>query len=113
MKKISRRKFIGTSAFGLLAAAYLPSCKSATTKSTPFGWPLSFQSYGVREMLGEDFSGTMKKLHDIGFAGIEMCSPKGYENAGFAPLMKYSASELKKTLEDLNNQIKELSKDRT
>ena len=100
MKKISRRKFIGTSALGLLAAAYLPSCKSAATKSTPFGWPLSFQSYGVRELLGEDFSGTMKKLHDIGYGGIEMCSPQGYEKAGFAPLIKYSASELKKIIED-------------
>ena len=51
-------------------------------------------------MLGQDFSGTMKKLHEVGYAGIEMCSPKGYENAGFAPLMKFSPSELKKRIED-------------
>jgi sugar phosphate isomerase/epimerase len=99
MKKISRRQFIGTSAMGLVAAAYLPSRKTVS-KSTPFGWPLSFQSYGVKDLLGEDFSGTMKKLHDIGYSGIEMCSPKGYEKAGFAPLMKYKAADLKKIIGD-------------
>jgi sugar phosphate isomerase/epimerase len=47
---------------------------------------MSFQSYGVKEMLGTDFDGTLKKLRAIGYKGIEMCSPKGYEKSGFDPL---------------------------
>jgi sugar phosphate isomerase/epimerase len=99
MKPLTRRQFIGTAAMGMLAANYLPSCNSGR-KNNPFHWPLSFQSYGVKDLLGVDFEGTMRKLRSIGFEGIEMCSPKGYENAGFAPLIKYSASELHKKIED-------------
>jgi sugar phosphate isomerase/epimerase len=99
MKTLTRREFIGASAMGLLAGMNLPSCKTGSSP-TPFGWPLSFQSYGVREMLGEDFEGTMKKLYTAGYRGIEMCSPKGYENAGFAPLIRFSVSELRKKIED-------------
>lgn len=99
MKNFTRREFLGTSAMGFLAAAYLPSCKSMT-KSTPFGWPVSFQSYGVKDVLAKDFEGTMKKLSSVGFKGIEMCSPKGYENAGFGPLIPLSVSDLRKKIED-------------
>ena len=99
MKQFTRRQFIGTSALGLLAASYLPSCAS-DRKANPFNWPLSFQSYGVKDMLGIDFEGTMRKLRSIGFEGIEMCSPKGYENSGFAPLLKFTVSELRKKIEE-------------
>jgi sugar phosphate isomerase/epimerase len=98
MKKITRRRFIGTSAFGILAAAYFPSCASDRA-SNPFGWPLSFQSYGVKDLLAVDFEGTLQKLRSIGFEGVEMCSPKGYQDPGFANLRTLSATELRKKIE--------------
>lgn len=99
MKTISRRQFLGTSALGILATPYLSRC-SMNKSSNPFGWPMSFQSYGVREMLGEDFEGTLKKMRSIGYEGVEMCSPEGYKNAGFGPLTKYSVSELRQIIND-------------
>lgn len=99
MKPFTRRQFISTTAMGMLASAYLHSCNS-DRNNNPFKWPLSFQSYGVKDLLGIDFEGTMSKMRSIGFEGIEMCSPKGYENAGFAPLIKYSVTELRKKIED-------------
>jgi sugar phosphate isomerase/epimerase len=66
---------------------------------TPFNWPMSFQSYGVKEMLGTDFGGTLKKLRSIGYKGIEMCSPTGYEKSGFGPLTVFSAGELRNKIE--------------
>jgi len=99
MKAITRREFTGTGAMGILAAMCLPT-DFLLSGATPFNWPMSFQSYGVREMLGTDFEGTMKKLQAIGYKGIEMCSPKGYEKSGFGPLTKLSVEELRKKIED-------------
>lgn len=99
MTTINRRKFLGTSALGIAAAVYFPE-KLFGALSTPFGWPLSFQSYGVREMLGENFEGTLKKLRAVGYKGIEMCSPKGYEKSGFGPLIPLSPEDIRKKIED-------------
>jgi sugar phosphate isomerase/epimerase len=99
MKTYSRREFIGAGAVGTLAAMYFKSENFLPFK-TPFNWPLSFQSYGVREMIGKDLDGTLKKLRSIGYSGIEMCSPKGYVESGFGPLTALSAEELRKRIED-------------
>jgi sugar phosphate isomerase/epimerase len=99
MKTITRRQFLGNSTLGILAVSYFPSY-SMNIHSSPFDWPLSFQSYGVREMLAKDFEGTMQKMRGIGYKGIEMCSPKGYENAGFGPLTRFTVSELRRKIED-------------
>jgi sugar phosphate isomerase/epimerase len=98
MKTFTRRQFIGTSAMGLLAAAYFPSCAS-DRNANPFGWPLSFQSYGVKDLLAVDFEGTLRKLHTIGFEGVEMCSPKGYQDPGFANLKTLTAAGLKEKIQ--------------
>lgn len=99
MKTITRREFTGKGAMGILAAMCLPS-DLLLNSATPFNWPLSFQSYGVRDMLGKDFDGTMKKLSSIGYKGIEMCSPKGYEKSGFGPLTVFTVEELRKKIEN-------------
>jgi len=99
MQKISRRQFLGTAAMGAVAASYLP-LDSCTKVTTPFKWPLSFQSWGVREQIVNDFDGTLHKLGAVGYKGVEMCSPKGYEWAGFAPLIKIEASDMRKRIED-------------
>ncbi len=36
----------------------------------------------------------------MGYQSLEMCSPPGYVDSGFAPLMKYSAKELLKIIND-------------
>jgi sugar phosphate isomerase/epimerase len=99
MQKFSRRKFIGTSAMGALALGSLP-LESFKLSPTPFNWPLSFQSWGVKDLLAKDFDNTLKKIQEIGFKGIEMCSPQGYKNSGFGPLTKLTVSELRKKIED-------------
>jgi sugar phosphate isomerase/epimerase len=98
MKTYSRRDFISTGAMSTLAAMYFKS-DILLSGATPFGWPMSFQSYGVKDMLAADFDGTMKKLRAIGYKGIEMCSPKGYEKSGFGPLTVFSPEELRKKIE--------------
>jgi sugar phosphate isomerase/epimerase len=99
MQRISRRKFIGTSAMGALAFGSLP-LESFKISPTPFNWPLSFQSWGVKDLLAKDFDNTLRKIQAIGFKGIEMCSPEGYKWSGFGSLTKLTASELRKKIED-------------
>ncbi len=99
MNKISRRKFLETSAMGAVALSSLPleSFKPATT---PFNWPLSFQSWGVKDLLAKDFDNTLRKIQALGYKGIEMCSPNGYKMSGFGPLTKFTVTELRKKIED-------------
>lgn len=99
MKTFTRRQFLGTSAMGMLAAGYLPlsSCKSS---GTPFGWPLSFQSWGVKDLLAGDFDGTLRKIQAVGFKGVEMCSPKGYGQYGFGPLVDIGVADMRRRIED-------------
>jgi len=99
MEPISRRKFLGTSAMGIMAVSSLP-LDSFKPTATPFNWPLSFQSWGVRELLANDLDNTLRKIKALGYEGIEMCSPPGYGELGFGPLTKYTAPDLRKKIED-------------
>ncbi|MGI6494888.1 MAG: sugar phosphate isomerase/epimerase family protein [Kiritimatiellia bacterium] len=56
--------------------------------------PLSVQLYSVRDYCEKDFIGTLKKIADIGFKGVE---PAGFWNV--------RPSELKKIVEDLGMTI--------
>jgi sugar phosphate isomerase/epimerase len=67
----------------------------------PLGLPIGCQTYPVRKMIAGDFFGTIKKLTDAGFQRIELCSPWGYADSGFAGLAKYSGTELRKRLNDM------------
>ncbi|PYT74677.1 MAG: xylose isomerase [Acidobacteria bacterium] len=51
-------------------------------------------------MIAKDFPGTIKQLAAAGFQNIELCSPVGYADSGFAELAKYSGTELRKILSD-------------
>jgi sugar phosphate isomerase/epimerase len=51
-------------------------------------------------MIAKDFPGTIKVLANTGFQMIELCSPVGYADSGFAGLAKYKGSELRKILSD-------------
>ena len=63
--------------------------------------PIGCQTYPVRQMIGQDFPGTIKQLADAGFERIELCSPVGYASSGFGVIAKYKGPELRKMLADL------------
>ena len=99
MPAISRREFLKYSATNA-AAAGLVSLGALELRANPLGLPMGCQTWPVREMIAKDFPGTIKQLADAGFQTIELCSPVGYADSGFAGLAKYTAAELRKILGD-------------
>jgi sugar phosphate isomerase/epimerase len=100
MKKLSRREFLGKSAIGLgsaVLASQFPLNLNAGISPAVAKMPVGFQVWTIREALQKDFPGTLKKMADLGFQSVEMCSPPGY---GFEPLMKLTAKEMKKIIND-------------
>jgi sugar phosphate isomerase/epimerase len=70
--------------------------------ANPLNLPIGCQTYPVRKMIAQDVPGTLKKLADAGFQSVELCSPVGYADSGFASLSKYSGADLRKIFGDLN-----------
>jgi sugar phosphate isomerase/epimerase len=99
MSEMSRREFV-KSAATQAAAAGLISAGGLELHANPLGMPIGCQTWPVREMIAKDFPGTIKKLAEAGFQTIELCSPVGYADSGFAGLAKYSGTELRKILSD-------------
>src|SRR6202047_5633203 len=99
MSAISRREFL-QSAATYAAADGLLSAGVPRLRANPLGMPIGCQTWPVREMIAKDFPGTIKQLADAGFQTIELCSPVGYADNGFAGLAKYSGAELRKILAD-------------
>ncbi len=101
MKKLNRREFIEKTAMGAGAAfalSYLPNqlLKVAVYNDMPIG----FQSWTVRDVLVKDFPGTLKMMAGEGYQLIEMCSPKGYVDNGFGPLVSMKASDMRSIIND-------------
>jgi sugar phosphate isomerase/epimerase len=90
----SRRQFLGGSAMGI-AATYLTR---GAAKADPLGLPIGCQTWPVREEIGKDFDGTLRQLASAGFRTIEMCSPPGYQGAGFGPLASMKPSEMREKI---------------
>lgn len=67
---------------GALAAGVGPGAK--LLRADPLGLPLGCQTWPVRTMIAKDFPGTLKGLAAAGFQTIELCSPVGYADSGFA-----------------------------
>src|SRR6202041_1724092 len=99
MSPISRREFL-KSAAAYTAAAGVLSASGLELRANPLGMPIGCQTWPVREMIAKDFRGTYKVLADSGFETIELCSPVGYADSGFAGLGKYKGAELRKILSD-------------
>ena len=98
---MNRRTFVATTAKGAGAALVLSQLpESLFAQSNAVGIQIGFQSWTIREMLSKDFSGTLKMMKTLGYQVIEMCSPKGYEKAGFAAFVDMKASEMKKMIQD-------------
>jgi sugar phosphate isomerase/epimerase len=90
---ISRREFFRN-------AAAVPAI-AGMLRASPLGMPIGCQTWPVRSMIAKDFPGTIKVLGEAGFQAIELCSPVGYADAGFAGLAKYKGAELRGILGDL------------
>ena len=98
MSEMSRRDFVKTTASAVVAGVVLTTGLDA--HANPLELPIGCQTWPVREMIAKDFPGTIKTLAQAGFQTIELCSPVGYADDGFANLGKYKGSELKKILND-------------
>jgi sugar phosphate isomerase/epimerase len=97
MPQYSRREILKNAAGAALLAGAVRSMRA-----NPLGIPIGCQTYPVRKMIASDFPGTIKQLAAAGFQRIELCSPKGYADSGFASVAKYKGAELTRMLADLN-----------
>jgi len=99
MSAISRREFLKDAAKGAAAAGFL-SAGARELRANPLGMPIGCQTWPVRAMIAKNFPGTIKQLAEAGFQTIELCSPVGYADSGFAGLGKYTGAELRRILGD-------------
>ncbi|MFW6289891.1 MAG: sugar phosphate isomerase/epimerase family protein [Mariniphaga sp.] len=97
----SRRNFIKISGAALGGAAllsHIPVNSFGNLKNTSKSF--GFQVWTIRKELVNDFPGTLKKMADLGYKEVEMCSPLGYSGAGFEPLNHMSGREMRRIVED-------------
>jgi len=99
MSEISRREFLKNTATSTAVAGLL-SAGAVRLRANPLGMPIGCQTYPVRTMIGHDFPGTIRQLAAAGFQMVELCSPVGYADSGFAALAKYTGAELRRILGD-------------
>src|SRR6267378_1885124 len=96
---MSRRDFLKNAATQAAAIGFI-SAGGLELRANPLGMPIGCQTWPVREMIAKDFPGTIKQLAVAGFQTIELCSPVGYADSGFAGLAKYTGTELRRILGD-------------
>ena len=96
---MSRREFVKSAATHVAAASFI-SAGGMELRANPLGLPIGCQTWPVRDMIAKDFPGTIRQLADAGFQTVEMCSPVGYADSGFAGLGKYSGVQIRKILND-------------
>jgi sugar phosphate isomerase/epimerase len=99
MPQLSRREFLKKSTADAAVAALL-AARAAHVRANPLGMPIGCQTWPVRSMIAKDFPGTIKQLAAAGFQRIELCSPVGYADSGFAGIAKYKGAELRRLLSD-------------
>ncbi len=101
MKQINRRKFITQTSMSLGAALVLSQLpKQIFAGAKAAGMPLGFQTWVVKDMLAKDFAGTFKMVAVQGYQLVEMCSPKGYKDSGFGPLINMKTAEMRSIIMD-------------
>jgi len=99
MSTVSRREFVKRAATQAAVAGFL-SAGGLELRANPLGLPIGCQTWPVRAMIAKDFPGAIKHLAEAGFQAVELCSPVGYADSGFAGLAKYAGAELRRILED-------------
>jgi sugar phosphate isomerase/epimerase len=94
--QLSRRSFIRSST--LLGATL--ATRTRILHADPLGLPIGCQTWPVRAMIAKDFRATLMELAAASFQSIELCSPVGYADSGFAGLAKFTGPELRSILQD-------------
>ncbi|HEX3768115.1 MAG TPA: TIM barrel protein [Puia sp.] len=103
MKKLNRRDFIVKNSMGIggiLAFSQLPLSVFAEKDPIWLNQPIGFQTYPIRELIARDFSGTLRMMSGYGYQLVEMCSPQGYVDSGFGPLVSIKPADMRKIIED-------------
>jgi sugar phosphate isomerase/epimerase len=101
MRTINRRSFVGKLAAGsvaVLGLTHLPSQLLAHAGMLDI--PVGFQTFPIRDILAKDFAGTLKMMAAQGYRITEMCSPKGYADIGYGPLVSMKTSDMRKIIND-------------
>ncbi|HEY4207661.1 MAG TPA: TIM barrel protein [Puia sp.] len=98
MTIFNRRQFLGRVAFGAGATFGLSSALMANARRV--NMPIGFQTFPIRDILAKDFAGTLKMMAAQGYQLTEMCSPKGYAEIGYGPLVGMKAADMRKIIED-------------
>src|ERR1700743_2709011 len=99
MQPVSRREFLRTASSAAALGAMLTN-GARLLHANPLGMPMGCQTWPVRDSIAKDFPATLKQLSATGFQTIELCSPVGYADSGFAGLAKYKGSELRGIIHD-------------
>jgi sugar phosphate isomerase/epimerase len=105
---MKRRQFLGKSALGIgaaVVASQIPVYLRAADGPRALKKPLGFQVWTIKDELIKDFPGTLKMMAKLGYKTVEMCSPPGYEDSGFGPLMRLKPAEMKKIVDDCGLQL--------
>ncbi len=66
--ELSRRDLLGLLGMGTVAAL---TSRYRMFAATPYRAPVGLQLYSVRKAIEKDFEGTMRRVADIGFVGVE------------------------------------------
>jgi sugar phosphate isomerase/epimerase len=99
MLQMSRREFLRTASSSMAFGAAVAMARRVL-RADPLGLPIGCQTWPVRAMIANDFRGTLKELAAAGFQSIELCSPVGYADSGFAGLAQFKGPELRSIVED-------------
>jgi sugar phosphate isomerase/epimerase len=106
--KQSRRDFLRVTATGALGAIVLSQAGCKTTgkavaaspsKADPKSYGIGLQLYTIRDAMGVDVPGSLKKVSDIGYKYLELA---GYANGKF---YGYEPAAFKKLVNDLGMEI--------
>jgi sugar phosphate isomerase/epimerase len=101
MHTLNRRVFLRRSSLAAGAAlAFSQIPKALFASATAANVPIGFQSWSVKDKLATNFAGTLKSLAGEGYQLVEMCSPKGYVNSGFGPLVNIKSADMRKIIND-------------
>lgn len=101
--KQSRREFLRVSATGALGAVLISKSDllhaSDLTAVDPKAFGIGLQLYTIRDAMGKDVPGSLKKVSDIGYKYLELASYGNGKFYGFMP------EDFKKMVNDLGMEI--------
>jgi sugar phosphate isomerase/epimerase len=105
--KQSRREFLRVSTTGALGAMIISKSEWKTSGATasdltvadPKTFGIGLQLYTIRDAMGKDVPGSLKKVSDIGYKYLELADYKNGKFYGYLP------DELKKMVNDLGMEI--------